>query len=438
MAASSCSSSLSSLAQHVEVVDEYNAEDTSLVASRSVKTHQEVPHLVNTTRAFNASFLLPVVHRKIAHAVDPDIPIETLRSSGNRTVGIMIAKANVGEAWKRLFMGDPEGARCCDPPPQVTMAQVKKAEAVLLVPQDSCREEQAKIAKAIGGCAATYVLKQLETEVVIELQVPFWVTKKDVSVSISHTAVRVRIDDYLDMHRTFWGVTPPCAEAEGEEGNDQNYGSYQAVLPELCTWTLEEVTDHGAAVSNNVLSCHQSSNSDEVQVAAGSTAGHVPAFHSNTSKGIKPLSLTGNSCPLAPATAKHVEHTKPSHSSVTARRRQPKILTLYLTLPDCTEEETMYKKGVRQNHRTAVRLNSGEKGWSFFVEDEDEFGLEDMLQAMVFRNLGGAFIAPKPWKCERKESAHPCASFSNEGSFVYDQRLLPRETLQALVAMNPH
>jgi hypothetical protein len=43
------------------------------------------------------------------------------RASGsNRMVGIMIAKAAMGDdVWKRVFEGDPEGARCCDPPAQI-------------------------------------------------------------------------------------------------------------------------------------------------------------------------------------------------------------------------------------------------------------------------------------------------------------------------------
>ncbi len=39
-----------------------------------------------------------------------------------------------------------------------------------------------------------------------------------------------------------------------------------------------------------------------------------------------------------------------------------------------------------------------QKGVRFFVEDEDEFGLEDMLQALCFRDCGAAFVPAKPWQ----------------------------------------
>ena len=47
--------------------------------------------------------------------------------------------------------------------------------------------------------------------------------------------------------------------------------------------------------------------------------------------------------------------------------------------------------GIRQDHRTASRPGGG-KGWRFFVEDEDEFGLEGLLQVCAFiRDWGPAF-----------------------------------------------
>ena len=41
------------------------------------------------------------------------------------------------------------------------------------------------------------------------------------------------------------------------------------------------------------------------------------------------------------------------------------------------------------------------QGWRFFADDEDEFGLEDVLQALCFVETGSAFCPPKPWECYR-------------------------------------
>ena len=46
--------------------------------------------------------------------------------------------------------------------------------------------------------------------------------------------------------------------------------------------------------------------------------------------------------------------------------------------------------GIRQDHRTASRPGGG-KGWRFFVEDEDEFGLEGLLQVCAFRGWGPSY-----------------------------------------------
>ncbi len=38
-----------------------------------------------------------------------------------------------------------------------------------------------------------------------------------------------------------------------------------------------------------------------------------------------------------------------------------------------------------------------QKGVRFFKEDEDEFGLEDILQALCFLEAGNTYVPPKPW-----------------------------------------
>jgi hypothetical protein len=75
--------------------------------------------------------------------------------------------------------------------------------------------------------------------------------------------------------------------------------------------------------------------------------------------------------------------------------RQPRTLSILVALRPPTEEERTYKRGVRQDHRVAPspRLQSPLGPWlpsvqrspppsqgkAFFVEDEDEFGLDALL-----------------------------------------------------------
>lgn len=38
------------------------------------------------------------------------------------------------------------------------------------------------------------------------------------------------------------------------------------------------------------------------------------------------------------------------------------------------------------------------KGYRFFADDEDTFGLEDILQALVFMKTGSTTVPAKPWQ----------------------------------------
>ncbi len=38
------------------------------------------------------------------------------------------------------------------------------------------------------------------------------------------------------------------------------------------------------------------------------------------------------------------------------------------------------------------------KGYRFFADDEDKYGLEDILQALMFMKIGCAFVPAKPWQ----------------------------------------
>lgn len=76
-----------------------------------------------------------------------------------------------------------------------------------------------------------------------------------------------------------------------------------------------------------------------------------------------------------------------------------KLLTITLARPPLTQDEITWKKGQRQDNRAASRPGSMHKrGFRFFADDEDEFDLEDILQALCFSECGKAWVPPKPWE----------------------------------------
>jgi hypothetical protein len=117
------------------------------------------------------------------------------------------------------------------------------------------------------------------------------------------------------------------------------------------------------------------------------------------------------------------------------RDRSPRTLTVLMALREPTEEERAFKQGalhvsthyycreccaaaapvhdsdpsppnnnanqtgVRQDHRTAThpRAPAGAAGARFFLDDEDEFGLEPLLQAACFARSGATDVPPEPW-----------------------------------------
>ncbi|KAL3154051.1 hypothetical protein ABBQ32_013597 [Trebouxia sp. C0010 RCD-2024] len=74
-------------------------------------------------------------------------------------------------------------------------------------------------------------------------------------------------------------------------------------------------------------------------------------------------------------------------------------LMISLARPAPTPEEITWKKGQRQNNTTQQRADSNRlKGYRFFADDEDQFGLENILQAIMFMKSGKAFVPAKPWQ----------------------------------------
>ena len=126
----------------------------------------------------------------------------------------------------------------------------------------------------------------------------------DVHVRVTHSGLHVAIDGVMDLRRTFWGVESACSptgeaaenlEVDASAAEAVSAGGYQAVVPELCSWTIE---------------------------ASGSgTSSKGPGSGTSSSSG-----NTGG-----------------------PRRRPPgKMLTLHLALPPPSQEEIMYKKGERE------------------------------------------------------------------------------------------
>lgn len=63
------------------------------------------------------------------------------------------------------------------------------------------------------------------------------------------------------------------------------------------------------------------------------------------------------------------------------------------------------------------------KGFRFFADDEDEFELEDLLQALCFLEGGPAWVPSKPW-----EPSVP-------GKWVQDLSLLPEQAQRHLIRL---
>ena len=220
-----------------------------------------------------------LIDRRLAGSLDPGAAVETLRTEDNRVCAVAVAKGEPGRRWERLFVGDPDGARCLEPP---------------------------------------YSLFEGEEEVLVQVELPFWIDPGDVLVDIDERRLRVEVKNTLRLERRYWR----SAEEEARRGGGKE--AYRPVVPEASSWTLEDDVDGG-----------------------------------------------GERC---------------------------RLLTVALARPEPTEEEVTWKKGRRQDNTAAARPGSLQRrGWRFFADDEDEFELEAVLQALCFAQAGRAFVPPKPW-----------------------------------------
>ncbi|EFJ45148.1 molecular chaperone, partial [Volvox carteri f. nagariensis] len=304
---------------------------------------------------------LPVVHRALEGALDPEAPLEVhskpRMSDDRRGAPMAWAWGNGGCAgggggsvapsswWRRLFVGDSDGARSLPPP---------------------------------------YKLTQLSDEVVLEIALPWWVRAEDVTVDVEPRRMAVAVRGVgLHLERHYWWNSTEAARRPA---------TYQPVVPELSSWSLSDEGGGGAP--------------PRAAVAPAPSAAAAAA-----SSSASPAVLQAARVVAAPAAAACHEPA--------ARRRMGRCLTVSLALPELTEEEKSYKKGIRQDNRQALRgtLYSGPRtqaqqgrGVRFFQEDEDSFGLEPLLQAAMFGVRGGAWVVPPPWRHEEPVAVSPPAS----------------------------
>jgi len=84
-------------------------------------------------------------------------------------------------------------------------------------------------------------------------------------------------------------------------------------------------------------------------------------------------------------------------------------LTVVLAKPPLTMDEIQYRKGKRNDNRSAGQQTrpADAIGDRFFGDDADDFNLEAVVQAMSFAMCGTAFVAPTPAEAYGIAAKHP-------------------------------
>ena len=134
----------------------------------------------------------PVVERHLAFQPSREFPVQTMQTDDKRFLVLSIPKSNMGEDVKKCFEGDPDYVRCMQPP---------------------------------------YTLYESNTEVIMEIELPFWIDEEDVRVDITKRTVRVRVTNEIDTIRHFWWKT---------DGHEELRANWEAIVPEECAWSLDD------------------------------------------------------------------------------------------------------------------------------------------------------------------------------------------------------
>ena len=106
---------------------------------------------------------------------------------------------------------------------------------------------------------------------------------------------------------------------------------------------------------------------------------------------------------------------------VDANGQKCKILCITLVRPELTMDEVKWKKGIRQDNRQGKRPEGmNKKGYRLFVDDEDEHGLEDYLQAICLIDSGTTYAPAKPWDPhqESRWTSNPLETSSGAQQFL--------------------
>ena len=173
----------------------------------------------------------PLVDRLLEGALDPSRPIETYRTEDNRVCVAVLPKAAPGERWRRLFRGDPDGARCLEPP----YAIMGEGGAGSPCPRQ-CREQvSSSVWTETLTCLHTACRPRTETDedVVLEFSLPFWIEPADICVDIGERQLEVTVRGQLDLLRTYWRNT-------AEEARRRDYVVVDAAQS---SWSLDEDVD---------------------------------------------------------------------------------------------------------------------------------------------------------------------------------------------------
>jgi hypothetical protein len=147
----------------------------------------------------------PVIERQLAFDASEEFPIQTLQTEDKRFFVMSVPKKTMGFDIKQAFEGDPDFARCLQPP---------------------------------------YTLFETNTEVIMEFELPFWIDEADVRVDITKRSVRVRVTNEIDTERTFWRKTSGPVELRS---------NWEAIIPEECAWSLDDESINSSGEKCRIL-----------------------------------------------------------------------------------------------------------------------------------------------------------------------------------------
>ena len=84
-----------------------------------------------------------------------------------------------------------------------------------------------------------------------------------------------------------------------------------------------------------------------------------------------------------------------------------KVVMVHIAKPPRTATELRYDTTTRSDNLNFRRRDGQGTGTRFFVEDEDEFFLEEVLAALTFLEAGAAYVRRKPWHYKRDGGDDP-------------------------------